>query len=196
MRGYRDGDLVNKLIETLKKQGVTEDSIVLEWPINHRHRVDLAIIDKVLNKPIALFEIKQTRDKKTVACAESQVKKYASILDEQNIPLFIVFPDPKNDGFLDITQVKFELVKKEPEKTELKEKIGLKDSFEIIVERKEDQLKTSQDQIPNISVLTNSARQKTLFELLKKKENAIENFQLVCWIMGFSSLVHQSDLKV
>jgi hypothetical protein len=165
MNESHEKEQVNKLIETLKSQGVSEDSIALEWPLDNQHRVDLAIIDNVLNKPIALFEIKRRRDKRTESQAEFQIKQYASILKDQNIPLFIVFPSQEKAGSLDISRVKQEL-----DETE---------DYELY----------SSDQIPNISVLTNSARQKTLFDLLKKKENAVENFQLVCWVMGVCSLV-------
>ncbi|MFA4825649.1 MAG: hypothetical protein WC593_10890 [Methanoregula sp.] len=188
MREYRDGELINKLIETLKQQGVSEDSIALEWPIDNKHRVDLAIIDDILNKPIALFEVKGRKDKRSVDSAEQQVRNYASILNEQNIPLFIVFPDPSNDSHLEISQVKQEPANN----VKLTEKIGIKNSVELkgecrtstSVTAKLESEKTFSDQIPNISVLANSARQKTLFDLLKKKENAIENFQFVCWGMG------------
>jgi hypothetical protein len=192
MREYCDGELINKLIETLKEQGVSEDSIALEWPIDKKHRVDLAIIDDILNKPIALFEVKGRKDKKSVDSAEQQVRNYASILNEQNVPLYFVFPDPSNDSHLEIIQIKQESLKNV--KTE---KVGIKDSLEIKGECRADTTlaakleieQPSSDQIPNISVLTNSARQKTLFDLLKKKENAIQNFQVVCWVLGICSLI-------
>nr|WP_320162326.1 type I restriction enzyme HsdR N-terminal domain-containing protein [uncultured Methanoregula sp.] len=168
MREFHERELVNILIETLKHQGVSEDSIALEWPIEsngHHYRVDLAIIDKLLNKPIALFEIKSRKDRKREKDAEFQLKRYASLLKNQDIPLFVVYPNESKDTPLEITRIK-----QDPDDA---------DSYDFF----------SSDQIPKISILKNSARQKTLFELLNEKENAIKNFQLVCWILGFGSLV-------
>jgi len=165
MKEYHEKELINKLIENLKIQGVSEDSIALEWPIDNRHRVDLAIIDKILNKPIAIFEIKGRKDKRRDDDAKSQINRYASLLKDQNIPLFIVFPSQNEDDSLEITRVKQD-----------SDDEGLLEFY-------------SSDQIPNMAILKNSARQKTLFDLLKEKENAIKNFQLVCWLMGFCCLI-------
>jgi len=54
----REKDLLFSLIKYLTSHGYPEEALALEWKVGQKYRVDLAVIEPVTNKPIALFELK------------------------------------------------------------------------------------------------------------------------------------------
>ncbi len=152
----RDEELVDQLVEYLKAHGYPEDSIISEWKISDKYRVDLAIVDNKLKNPIALFEFKRHRDPRTENMAIAQLKNYSNALGDSTIPCYIVFGT-------DI-QPYFEIfyLTKEEGSVNLKQ-VG---------------------QIPSFSNIRNSYLSKTLAKTTKAKRRTFNWFKAICWILA------------
>lgn len=87
----RDIDLLRIVADFLISHGYPEESIILEWKIAARFRVDMAIIDNKSKKAIALFEFKRQKSKQAENMAIEQLKTYSRIIGDNTIPTYIVF---------------------------------------------------------------------------------------------------------
>lgn len=83
--GQREGELntVNNFINFLKKEGYPEDNIVTEWG-NKKIRADIAVLDKELRFPIAIYEVKSLHNQKSLEAGIAQLKR---ISDDIKIPI-------------------------------------------------------------------------------------------------------------
>jgi hypothetical protein len=156
----REKDLLLALIGYLTSHGYPEESLVLEWRVGEKLRVDLAVIEPTTNKPIALFELKREKNPATLNMAVRQLEAYTRALPEnQVVPTYIVFPNNSDPP------------------------------FEIYHLRKNHsdangELTARIDRVPDYSVLKSSKIRKEILETEKQRKSTLDGFQVVCWILA------------
>lgn len=154
----RDEELVDIIVDYLRSHGYPEDSIIQEWKISDRWRVDLAVLDNKSKTPIALFEFKRHRTQGTENMAIQQLKTYSSALGDNTIPCYIVFG-----------------IESEP----------LFELYYLTKEDGRDYLKQI-TQIPSFSNFKNNYIAKTLAKTTQAKEITFNWFKAICWILAIS----------
>ena len=152
----RDEELIDIVVSYLLSHGYPEESIILEWKISDRYRVDLAILDTKSKTPIALFEFKRQRIQRTENMAIEQLKAYSNALGDNTIPCYIVFG-------ID-TEPLFEL-------------------YYLTKEDGKDFLKQI-NQIPSLSNFKNNYISKTIAKTTKAKKSTFNWFNAICWILA------------
>jgi hypothetical protein len=152
----RDEELVDIVISYLRSHGYPEESIIQEWKISDRYRVDLAILDNKSKTPIALFEFKRQRDQRTENMAIEQLKNYSNALGDNTIPCYIVFG-----------------IETEP-------------SFELYYLTKEDGRDFLKQiiQIPSFSNFKNNYISKNIAKATKATKSTFNWFKAICWILA------------
>jgi len=153
----REIDLLQRVANFLIEHGYPEDSIILEWKITERYRVDMAIIDNKSKKPIALFEFKRQKQSQSENMAIEQLKQYAEALGDSTIPLYVVFGSDQPPGF---------------------------ELFFLTEEDGNEILKTI-PQFPPFTYFKNSFISKLLSKKEKEKTDTYNWFQIICWILAF-----------
>ena len=88
-----------KLIKYLKAHGYPESSIAVEYQLDGRYMVDIAILDMNKNIPIQLFEIKSKKSPEMIKIGKEQLRKHFSFLKNKNIPTYLVFPKDEEPFF-------------------------------------------------------------------------------------------------
>jgi hypothetical protein len=156
-------DLEYLLIEYLKKQGIKESSIVIEWPIDNKYHIDVAIVDSDLNKALALFEIKAVNTKTAINNAIKQLRQYQRILGYEMVPLYVVVPSD-NENIIEILHIN-----------------------ENVHENNADLVSISK--FPKYSILKQSLIEKTLYKISKDKEDTIDKFKAVCFLGSIGLII-------
>ena len=95
------------LINYLKVHGYPETSLAIEYQVDAKHRVDLAIIDPESNLPIQIFEIKSKDTKQIKEFGKQQLKTYLNALKTKDLPAYLVFP-ASNEPYFRIERISFE----------------------------------------------------------------------------------------
>ena len=152
----RDEELLDIVVSYLISHGYPEESIILEWKISDRYRVDLAILDNKSKTPIALFEFKRQKNRGTENMAIAQLKTYTNALGDNTIPCYIVFG-------ID-TEPLFEL-------------------YYLTKEEGKDYLKQIV-QIPSFSNFKNNYISKTIAKTTQEKKTTFNWFKAICWILA------------
>lgn len=161
-------DVSKRLSDYLIQHGYPEDSIILEWKISDRYRVDLAVIDNVSKKPVALFESKRQRHKGSETISIEQLKKYSDVIGDKTIPLYLVFGADNADGF----EVFF---------------LGEEDGKDV--------LKPIQT-IPQFKNLKNNFLSKAVTKNEREKQDTFNWFKFICWLLALLiALLLFFDLK-
>jgi hypothetical protein len=150
-------DVSKRLAEYLIQHGYPEDSIILEWKISDRYWVDLAVIDNMSKKPVALFESKRQRNKRSETISIEQLKKYSDVIGDKTIPLYLVFGADNADGF----EMFF---------------LGVEDAKEV--------LKPIQT-IPQFKNLMNNFLSKAVTKNEREKQSTFNWFKFICWLLAF-----------
>lgn len=103
MEQNRVKELMDKLISYLKKNlDYPDDCFAVEYSLSRNYCVDLAIIDRTLNIPIMLFELKITKNSDAIRNWQKQVRNYLVHSEIKNIPFYLVVPadtDPFFEAF-------------------------------------------------------------------------------------------------
>ena len=85
-------DVLSTLINTLLKQKYPQESLVIDWPLDKNHFVDLVVLCPETNRPIAIFEIyNSTDDKKSLKSALVRTRLISKIIKNNHVPIFSVF---------------------------------------------------------------------------------------------------------
>lgn len=153
----REIDLLQRVANFLIEHGYPEDSIILEWKITERYRVDMAIIDNKSKKPVALFEFKRQRKSQSENMAIEQLKQYAEALGDSTIPLYVVFGSDQSPGF----------------------------ELFFITEEDGNEILKPIPQFPPFTYFKNSFISKLLSKKEKEKTDTYNWFQIICWILAF-----------
>jgi len=97
-----------KFIEYLKVHGYPEDSIGVEYYIGKCCRADIAILEQERNIPIQLFELKINKSKRSIEAGISQLNRCRTILNDEKIPAYLIFPKNEKLYFevLDINKIR------------------------------------------------------------------------------------------
>ncbi|MDD5569650.1 MAG: type I restriction enzyme HsdR N-terminal domain-containing protein [Bacteroidales bacterium] len=152
----RDLDILKRVTDFLIQHGYPEESIMLEWKVSSKYRVDMAVIDNISKRPVALFEFKRQRRKESENIAIEQLKKYAEILGDDTIPLYLVFGADNTEGF----EIYF-----------LTEDNG-KEVLKLI------------PTIPQFRNLKNSFLSKAVSKNEKDKKKFFNWFRFICWFLA------------
>lgn len=152
----REIDTIIHLTNYLKSHGYSEDNIILEWKITDNIRVDMAIIDSVSKKPIALFEFKRRKNKESENLAKQQLKKYAQTVGDSTIPLYVVYSIDQEPYF---------------ELFFLTEQNGVEILKPIY-------------QVPTFTSFKNSSISKQIIQVEKEKKNTYDLFKIICWLLA------------
>jgi hypothetical protein len=91
-------DLTKKFIDYLISIGYPKESIVVEYPVDARYSIDIAIIDPKTNLLVQIFELKNTFSGKIQETARKQLETYLSKL-ERKVPAYIVFQGDDSQPF-------------------------------------------------------------------------------------------------
>lgn len=156
----RDEDLLLSLIDFLLAHGYPKNSLVMEWPIRGRYRVDLAVVDPDTNKAIALFELKRKKRPETLKMALRQLEAYSKALGDEQVPTYVVF-GKEGDPPFEIYYL---------------QKEGL--------ERSENQ-PIRINKVPDFSIFKTSRFRKIVSQTEKKRKKTLNSFQIVCWVAAF-----------
>ena len=152
----KDEELQDIVVAYLVSHGYPEESIILEWKISDKYRVDLAVLDNNSKSPIALFEFKRHRDQRTENMAIEQLKTYANVLGDNTIPCYVVFGH-ELDPYFEL----FFLTK-----------VDGKDSLKPIV------------QVPSFTNVKNNSISKNIAKTTKEKKRTFNWFKFICWILA------------
>jgi len=156
------------LINYLKIHGYPETSLAIEYQVDAKHRVDLAIIDPESNLPIQIFEIKSKDTKQIKEFGKQQLKTYLNTLNINDIPAYLVFP-ASHEPYFRIERISFDEEKN----------IELKDAENY----------TNYDFL-NFSMQKQSRLSKKIEETKQSKKETIDKFSLVSWLLsGFVFLI-------
>lgn len=165
-------ELERTTYEHLKKylieHGYPKNSIASEFQISRNCRVDVAIIDKELNTPIQLFEIKSSNNPSHIKVGIEQLQRDLSFLEKKDIPCFLVFPK-SSQPYFEIRRV--DLSQTKTNETFMEEKNA---KNPIILDYEAQRL---------------SRRVRKSEKLTEQREKIIDWFRVVCWIMAFIILV-------
>ncbi len=157
--------LQSKLVDYLVTRGYPKDSLAGGWKIGQKYRADLVVIESVTNKPIAIFELKRIKNKETLNSAISQLLNYKKALEDEQVLLFLVFPNTDNSTF----------------------------EFFLLDENKnakinEESLKLV-EQIPEYAVLKNSKISKEISKKEEQQKSTLDWFQVICWVLAAAILI-------
>lgn len=158
-------DTIKHFIKYLKEHGYPEDSIITEYPIGSADqmiRIDIAILDKKQNIFIQLFELKLTKEKYSIERGIAQLRTYRSILKDENIPSFLVFPKE--------TSPYFEIIDIDSKK--------IAESIEYVRTDGEEYIELNYVPQRNMRVYTYTQRAK------QEKDDAIGRFKWMCLIFS------------
>jgi hypothetical protein len=82
-------DTLDNLISYLMKHGYPEDSFAVEYNMNN-YRADLAIIDKKMNTPLMIFEIKSKKSDQLREMGKKQLERIVGKFP--TVPMYLVYP--------------------------------------------------------------------------------------------------------
>ena len=84
--------LMDELIGYLKRHGYPDDSFAIEYNLARDCYVDLAIIDRTLNIPIMLFELKSIKNDHIIQMGIRHIRRCQAYLEDKDIPLYLIVP--------------------------------------------------------------------------------------------------------
>jgi hypothetical protein len=157
----KESEITKQVVALLVSLGYPNDSIVLEWNISDRTIVDLAIIDPIIKRPIALFEIKKESSENDLNTAKEQIKSYAKAVGIKTMPLFVIL-SKEQESFFRI----FSLIERDG-----------KDFFNPI------------DELPPFEALRNSSISKKIIQAEKVKRRTFDFFWVICWILSATVII-------
>ena len=169
----RENEAVIQFIKELERIEFPKESIVQEYAVRNacsQGRIDIAIVDWLTNKVLAIFEVKVLRNsemrRRALESAKSQLIKYRKILDDTQIPAYIVLTADEDD---------FE--------------VYMFRTGTDVDEERDDLLEiTINDIIPYVSLSAGSrSNAKEVVSSEIKKET--DKFRLCCWILAACSLL-------
>lgn len=153
-----------KLIKYLKAHGYPESSIAVEYQLDGRYMVDIAILDMNKNIPIQLFEIKSKKSPEMIKIGKEQLRKHLSFLKNKNIPTYLVFPKDE-EPFFDIVNI----------------------NTNNILHRQE--ISENNTFVLNYHAQRNARIAEEMESVKNKKENVVDNFKTTCWILASVVLI-------
>lgn len=160
MEGHRD--LLLALIDYLIQHGYPDESLVPEWQIGERARVDLAVIDPETNKALALFELKRSKTADSTRMALKQLEVFSSTLGNEQVPLYIVF------GIEETRSLEVYLYKR-GKYTE--------NNLELVKE------------VPGFVIFQKRKIRQAIEQTEEERKEAIDYFQSACWIIAVLILI-------
>jgi hypothetical protein len=159
----REIEVRDFFVKHLISNGFPENSITVDPVFEHlgrKYRPDIVIIDPDSNKPLAIFELKNSRTNSTLAASIQQLSTYAQAIKIPDIPLFAVFPigiDNKSLEFEFFT-VNPSLKNDDPDRT------------------------TKRGSLPAYKLLKNSRLTKEISKVSDEQEQTEDYFQILCWV--------------
>jgi hypothetical protein len=154
-------DITNHLVAFLKSQGYPQDTIFYERRISDHKIIDLAVIDIIANRYIALFEVIRTKSEDKISIAKEQIKNYAKALKDDSIPLYIVTSIEQNPYF----QI-YSLAK-----------LDGKDVLELV------------DQMPSFASLRSRSISKEKNHIKEENRKTLDWFKYMCWFLAAAIVV-------
>ena len=91
-------DMIKRFTDYLISLGYPKESIVPEYSINKRNRIDIAIIEPKTNILVQIFELKGVFSKNTLDGAKEQLKAYLSEL-KIAVSAYVVFNGDDSNSF-------------------------------------------------------------------------------------------------
>jgi hypothetical protein len=153
-----ESEITATFIEYLKQNGYPENSITADYIVGERNRADVVIIDPKTRIPLEVYEIKNSKSSKNIQSGKEQVLKYLTLLNNKNIPAYLVFPN-ESEPFFEIVDIN-DISGTDIDRT-INKAIDL-----------------------NYLILKNSRINQEINEIQKQKKNTFDNFKLVCWILS------------
>jgi hypothetical protein len=153
-----------KLIKYLKAHGYPENSIAVEYQIDRRYMVDIAILDVNKNIPIQLFEIKSKKSSEMIKMGKEQLQKQLSFLKNKNIPTYLVFPKDEKP-FFEIVNINTAGMLQEQE------------------------ISQSNNFVLNYPAQRNARIAEEVESVKNKKEIVLDSFRVTSWILAFIVLI-------
>ncbi len=100
MSELTEKNLIESLKDYLIEHGYPERSIILEYPLG-KYRADLVVVDLETNVPMQLFELKTTKNQRTIDVGKHQLEKFLSEARKINADIisYLVFPSSKQPYF-------------------------------------------------------------------------------------------------
>ena len=147
---------VLSFIAFLIDSGYPEDSLAMEWSVDDKYQVDLAVIDPDTSKVIALFEVSEEKSKASWNDAAQQLKVYTKALGDDQIPIFVAFSVEGEPPF---------------EVYRLRREVSDEDEIRSI----------GVSEVPNFSVLKRGKISEAVSKTERRRETTQRNFQIGCW---------------
>ena len=160
-------NFVRNFIRFLIEKGYPEECIAVEYAIDSRERIDVAVLDLDYGTPIQIFELKSVRNSKTKERGEAQLKKYLKLLGNENIPAYLVFPGEKEFDVIRVNDCPLKVNSNE----------GVSDC------------ENDNSVALNYHGQKIARRAESIKGIKKKKDETIDFFKIVCWILAFLLLV-------
>jgi hypothetical protein len=153
-------ETAQNFINYLKSHGYPENTIAVEYLIDKKYRVDVAVLDLDKNIPIQLFEIKSQKNNDNIRIGIEQLIKFRSNLNNSNIPSYLVFPIEREPYFEVINIDAYMYNRKAVEN----ENLILQMNFKA-------------QRVARIAEESSIIKQ--------KKEKIVDTFKIACWAIAF-----------
>lgn len=166
----REIDIKDFFVKYLISKGYPENSITVDPVYDYlgrKYRPDILIVDPDSNKPLAIFEIKRTKNPQNLDTAFKQLSTYAQAIKNPDILLYAVFPIAVDEKSLGFEIIPFNKKDEQEENEDRKDLQG--SSFES-------------DNPPEYKILKNSRLTEEISKITTEQEHTIDYFQLLCWV--------------
>ncbi len=152
-------DLAKRFIQYLLEHNYPQESIATEFRIDDYHRVDVAVIDPKYKSPIQIFEFIRRKYENQLGIELAQLRKYRKILNNGDIPAYLVLPK-ESTPFFEIISIDENLTGTH-KNTKIHHGLTLNYGFQKAARSSE-----------------------TLNKIKKNKRSAVNKFQWACWTLA------------
>ncbi len=157
-------DLANNFINYLKLHGYPDESIAVEYKIGDKYRADIVILDLKKNIPIQIFEIKSRKSIETINRGTDQLKQYLKLLNNNEIPAYLVFPNSR-EPFFEVVRIN------------------------EVQNQTDEEIKNQNDLSLNYKAQRLSRLAEEAKVLKTEKKRTIDTFAITCWITAGIMLI-------
>ncbi len=168
---------IKNLIEYLVKHRYPKDSFSLEYKLANNCYVDLAVIDRELNIPVLLFEVKSRKTESSIKFGNRQLEQDLAYLEDKSTPAYLVFPK-SNAPFFELQRVNSQL-----------SEIG------------SNPVGNPEDILGDFDYYRNTGISQKKNEKQEEQDKKVEVFSYVCWILAvvlviFAILVNLKKIEI
>jgi len=148
--------LLDQVLRFLRSHGYPDDAFALEWAVSKSHRADLAVVDTVSGKPIALVELKATDAEASLRMGREQLRTLQRELGA-DVLLFLAYP----------------------------RRGGISPVIERVMPVEPSPIEAHSEIVPSFTIAQSTQRTKEQAALVSERKQSVDRFAVTCWIAAF-----------